>query len=142
MLFFCVVFGSLIFTGHAQQVTGYGQKVNRNDQTSFSLERAINLKETSTTETILIKVEKNTIRFELDVISRVNEGKLIIEIYSPDGKKQGSFLVETQLESTMQEVANGKIKKALLQPTPGDWKVKILPEKVSGQVKIEAKTLL
>ncbi|PID93646.1 MAG: hypothetical protein CSA95_06970 [Bacteroidetes bacterium] len=102
----------------------------------------ISLHEDSKTEEILIVNEASVIRFELTIDAFENAGKLTIELYDPDHVKQGNFTIEKQLSEKKREEVKGHLRKSIVEPKPGEWRIKIIPEKSNGQIKILTKTLI
>ena len=112
------------------------------DFTDFVLERSIVLNENSKTEEVLVEVQEKTISMKLEIRGRVKAGKLSIQIFNADGDKEGEFSVGNQTKTSEREEANGRITKAVLEPKPGNWKIKIVPEKVDGIVDIRVGSTL
>lgn len=103
----------------------------------LSTNRNIEFKEDSETEEVSIAIDKKTNDFTLEIKSRVTRGSVTIEIYQPNGEMLGHFSVATQL-SSKNEIVNGNYVKTLIGPQPGDWKIKIIPSKASGQIAIQS----
>lgn len=72
----------------------------------------------------------------------VTSGKLTIEIYDSNEKKQGTFSVGTQLNIENSERAQGNINKSLIDPQAGNWKVKIIPINAKGMIQINTASFL
>lgn len=117
-----------------------GQSNETTQETGFEFERNIRLEKHSKEETITLSIVKDTKAMELKITSLVFAGKLTIEIYDSNNKKQGRFSVGTQLNIKDAETAKGKITKSLIEPEVGDWKIKIIPENADGQIKIQTMT--
>lgn len=110
---------------------------DKNSQTQVDLQRAIKLDKDSKTEEVTITIKPNTQRFQIVISSLVSNGKLTIELYDPKGTKQGNFTVGTQLTSSKQEKVQGNIRKSLKEPQAGQWKVKIIPDGATGDIRIQ-----
>lgn len=129
----CVFFVSLSTMGQNQKTDDTSVKKS---ETKVDLQRTIRLEKNSKSEEIIIEIKQETKRFELFIQSTVNNGKLTIEVYDPNDTRQGNFTVGTQLNSEKKEVANGNIRKSLVEPQAGKWKVKIFPVEASGNINI------
>lgn len=117
--------------------------------TELDLKRSISLSGDSETEEIEIKVEE-TVLLNINIKSNVKVGGLTIEIYDPNGEKQGNFSVGSQLnlnKSSMEskdkksknEEVSGQIEKKIKEPVNGNWIIKIIPNKAEGTVLIRSK---
>ncbi|UII22314.1 hypothetical protein [Fulvivirga ligni] len=104
---------------------------------TLSTSRGIEFKDDSKVEEVAITIDKETNDFTLEIKSRVTRGSVTIEIYQPDGDILGHFSVATQI-SSKSEIVNGNYVKTLLSPQEGDWKIKIIPNKASGEIAIES----
>jgi len=110
--------------------------------TEFKFQRNIQLEDCKENEEIIISISKNTKEFKLMINTTVSEGKVTVEIYDSNKKKQGTFSVGNQLNIQNSEIATGTINKALLEPQEGDWKVKIISTKAKGIITINTLSLL
>ncbi len=108
----------------------------KNSQTSVDMARTIRLEDDSNAEDIFIEIKEKTQKLQLEISCSVKGGKLTIELYDPNGIKQGNFTIETQLKSEKEEKVNGNISKSIIEPQFGKWWVKIIPIEVTGDVKI------
>tara|TARA_B100000780_G_C21062545_1_gene427151 strand:- start:464 stop:892 length:429 start_codon:yes stop_codon:yes gene_type:complete len=107
-----------------------------NQATEFKFQRNIQLEDCKKNEEITISIAENTKEFKLMIDTSVSEGKVILEIYDSNAKKQGVFSVGTQMNVQNSELAKGTINKALLEPQAGNWKVKIISTKAKGIITI------
>jgi hypothetical protein len=127
-------------------MTTYGQSQGKNtsvsnsSETLLDLHRSVFLENDSDPKEVIITIAENTVRFDLMINSSVSKGRLEIEFYSPDNKKQGNFTVGTQLNSSKRETVNGSIRKSLKEPKAGDWKIKIIPKDATGEIGIQSRT--
>ncbi|MCP4761503.1 MAG: hypothetical protein GY870_06960 [archaeon] len=123
-------------------LTAFGQNQEKNISTPEKIEtkvdlvRTIRLEKDSKTEEVFIEIKEKTKGFQLMINSSVSNGQLTIELYDPNEIKQGNFTIGTQLESEKKEQVNGNIRKSIIEPQFGKWKVKIIPKDVTGNVKI------
>tara|TARA_R110002096_G_scaffold392235_1_gene587182 strand:- start:1362 stop:1793 length:432 start_codon:yes stop_codon:yes gene_type:complete len=124
-------------TTFAQKQNKETNKTEINQSTSFNFQRIIQLDEHKKNEDIIIGIEKQTEKFELMIETSVSSGKLTIEIYDSNEKKQGTFSVGTQLNIQNFEYAHGKINKSLIEPKAGNWKIKIIPINAIGSIQIK-----
>ena len=106
------------------------------DATAFTFQRIIQLEDSKKNETIIISIAEDTKEFKLQIDSSVSFGKVSIEIFDANGKKQGTFSVGTQLNNENAELASGTIHKSLLEPDEGDWIVKITSQNAKGIINI------
>lgn len=120
--------------------------------TELNLKRSISLSGDSETEEIEIKVEDETLNLNISIRSTVKVGGLTIEIYDPNGVRQGNFSVGSQLNlkrhsserkdnKSKNEVVNGQIEKLVKEPIVGNWIIKIIPSKAEGSVSILSKQI-
>lgn len=131
--FLCAFFVSIQAFAQTPNENG---SINEDSFTKSDLSRKIMLENDSKTAEILIDIKDNIQRFELWISSSINNGKLTIEVYDPNGTKQGYYSVGNQLNSEFEEEANGSIRKSLFEPQPGNWKVKIMPQEATGTIRI------
>ena len=110
--------------------------LNYAQDTKFDLSRSIRFSGNTSTENITVKVKPDTEELHLSVKGRVRQGKLIIEIYDPNGVKQGYFAIESQVENAEGKTENvdGSIMKTIKLPVQGDWIVKIITKNAYGDV--------
>lgn len=118
------------------------QVIEPKSNTEFKFEREIQLEEHTKIETISFNVSEQTAHLKLNVRSIINSGKLIIEIYDSNDKKQGTFSVGNQLNSKLKELAKGNITKSLKEPEVGVWKIKLIPTNATGQVRVDVRSLI
>ena len=126
----------------AQAGTGLPQT----DRTTFNLSRRISLDQESEKYEILLPVSGPINSFSIKISSEIFNGKLTIEIYDPNGEKQGNYSVDNQtsnrpdksVKSNTKEVVSGRISKLIEYPINGVWKVLIIPTNATGQILIES----
>jgi hypothetical protein len=119
------------------------------DRTTFNLSRRLSLNDESEKKEILIPVTGRIVSFIIRISSEIFGGELTVEIYDPNGEKQGNYSVDSQISlkpnkneknskpSTVEIVA-GKIEKTIEYPTSGNWKVLIIPKNAKGDLIIES----
>ncbi len=113
----------------------------------FNLDRKINLKNQDSVEkNIKINVSEGTINVYLGIECKVSMGNVTIEIFDPNGVKNGNFSIESQIEEELpiraeyyNEIVEGQIEQRLESPIKGTWVIKITPEKATGNVHIKTK---
>ena len=126
-LFTCLTLFLLLST------TVVGQQCN-----GITLNRNIELDGSSDTEEIKVEVSKDTTTLFIGINSTIQSGQLTIELYDPKGNKHGNFSVESQLKSNKSRTESvcGQMQKQIKDPVKGDWIVKLIPNKVIGNVSI------
>lgn len=147
-----IIFFSVLFI-----ITNY--TFGQGNENYFDINRNITLNGMEKTKEIILKVNPETkgIRFNIDCYLSVNE--LSIEIVDPNGKKVGSFSIESQIKSNDEktvsnediynvlissnqeysESVNGKINK-LVRSIPGKWKIVIKPTNpVNAKIQISTR---
>ena len=122
-------------------ITSFAQTENK-QATEFKFQRKIQLENCKNNEEIIISIAEQTKEFKLMIDTSVSEGKVTVEIYDSNEKKQGTFSVGTQLDIQNSEFAKGTINKALLEPEDGNWKVKIISSNAKGIIQINTLTVL
>ena len=84
--------------------------------------------------------KKNTLFFNIN--GSISSGNMIIEIFNPNGKKEGELSLEHRKKSTSQtgvkysDNTSGSLNKTINSPEIGDWLVKITAEKAESNVNI------
>lgn len=123
-----LAYGSAFAQQHAKR--------SPDDLTRVNFERTIQLENDSKAEDVILEIEAGTELFDLMIECSLVAGKLVIEVFDPDGVKQGNFSAATQLDSEKQERVQGRFMKTLNDPMPGNWKVKIVPTSARGSIKM------
>ena len=95
----------------------------------------VNLKGESKTEEIVVRVKKKIPVMFLIINGVVKSGNIIVEIFDPNGMKQGSFSIEND-DKNNGEVVNSSMNKSLKAPIKGKWKVKINSVNAHGNINI------
>lgn len=124
------------------------------DNTDFSLNRNLILKSESQEQKITVAISEIYSSLKLSINAMIQEGELTIEIYDPNGEKQGNFSIGCQLgtpkinkneiqservsDSGTKEMVQGRITRTIAKPLKGNWIVKIIPKSASGQVQISS----
>ena len=84
--------------------------------------------------------EMNSLFFNID--ADINSGSVLIEIFNPNGKKEGELSLEHHRESTPKTATkfpshtSSSLNKTINTPEIGDWLIKITPEKSNGNINI------
>lgn len=118
------------------QVSGSASRMQ--ESSSYKVNRRIRFLGNSEVEEITMDVPPETIRFSLDIMGNIIEGKFVVEIIDPDGNKKGNFSLSTQLTSGANEEVNGHFEKYLNDPQSGTWIIKITPTKANGEIQIRS----
>ncbi len=134
-LFTCL-FVFISFCTQAQQnsQSSYKYRTGQHQCNSTSSVRTIELDKSSNKKDIKIDVTDNAKAMSVAVNSTINSGLLTIEIYDPNGDKKGHFSIEAAGDKT--ELVSGQMQKHFETPMKGDWVVKLIPKKVSGDISI------
>jgi len=111
-------------------------KIRVPSESNLLLERQIRLKDHNQKETITVEVENDIYKINFNVQTRLVGGKMKIDIYNPDGEREGTFSVSTQLSETVSEVAMGQLNKEIFEPQPGIWKIVIDPKKANAEISL------
>lgn len=72
----------------------------------------------------------------MNIESHINEGELTIELYDPQGEKQGNFTIGSPTFSSRESV-RGSLSKRIVNPIKGEWVVKFIPKNASGTIEID-----
>lgn len=73
------------------------------------------------------------------------EGELTIELYDPQGEKQGNFTVgsptfsgkKDESKVPPRESVRGSLSKKIANPIKGEWIVKLIPKNSTGSIEID-----
>ncbi|MEM5564477.1 hypothetical protein WNY78_05160 [Psychroserpens sp. AS72] len=119
------------------------------ETSTFDLKRSIKLTpEDIEAQNIKLSVYEKTSFVGLNISCKVILGNLKVEIYDPNGNKQGEFAVESQILDKSngtkdnfyeKETVEGQIEKFLKNPMRGDWIVKLIPIKTYAEVEINSR---
>lgn len=115
------------------------QNQNRNTNngvTEVRLSHSLELENDSRKDEVSVSIPEGTIDMELKVYCEISSGKLVIELYDPQGKKEANFSLIAQKRSGQKAKAFGNISKKLREPQSGEWILKIMPENVTGDIDI------
>lgn len=92
-------------------------------------------------KSVKIKVTKmNSLFFNID--GDINSGNVLIEIFNPNGKKEGELSLVHHQEAVPKTITkfssntSGSLNKTINAPEIGTWLVKITPEKSNGNINI------
>lgn len=141
-VFYLTTLLALIFTAPTMlKGQSKNESVQIQSSTEVELRRSLTFEKDSKNEDISISINKKILRLDLLVGAKVDEGKIIVEIYSPSGKKEWDITVGNQTNSNKNEVVYGTIKKMLIEPEAGDWIVKLKPENATATIDIRTKSV-
>jgi hypothetical protein len=76
----------------------------------------------------------------MNIESHIIQGELTIELYDPQGEKQGNFTIGSPTFSSKESV-RGSLSKRITNPAKGDWIVKFIPKNASGAIEIDCTQL-
>jgi hypothetical protein len=128
--------------------TAFGQQnqnsnTNRNsnsngDDTRVEVEQMLELENDSREDEVVLSIPENTREMQIKVYGQISNGRLVVELYDPNGKKEGTFSLSTKGKPGKNAQATGNLTKSLRDPEAGDWIVKILPANVTGDIGIRS----
>ncbi len=97
----------------------------------------VDLEAESGKKEVIINVEEEIPVLYININGGIKTGNVKVEIFDPEGKKQGSFYIEnTDINS--KDAVNGSLNKNINMPLTGNWKVMINSEKASGHIFISS----
>ena len=111
---------------------------SKQDATSISLRHSLELENDSRKDEITLSIPEGTVDMDLRVFCEITSGTLDIELYDPQDKKEANFSLTAQKRTQQKAEAYGNISKQLRDPHPGEWKLKIIPANVTGEINITA----
>jgi len=112
---------------------------------SLNLHHSLSLNEKSIEQSIKVDVAGDVEKLKIDIRCSLDQGEVIIELYDPEGKRQGKFTLgsKTKTGNTVSadgkadvEREDGKLEKIVTNPVNGNWVIKITPTKTKAQVSI------
>ena len=114
---------------------------------TINLSKAIQMENSSETEEFKVDVSEDVSSIMIGVSSTIKTGKLKVEIYDPNNKKQGHFSVEgderlagnlgrSENVGNVKEMVCGTLHKEIKSPQKGKWLVRLIPDDVTGDVNI------
>lgn len=136
----------------------FASQLLSSQNTRFDLNRTIILgnsekfESNSEIRNVILKVDKKTAAFSLNIACKVQLGILTVEIYDPNGEKQGEFSIESHRKSKMSingskvsifrnpksENVEGNISKQINEPVKGNWIVKLIPKGAIADINIQS----
>jgi len=112
-------------------------------QTDSDLNRTIELNGSTDQKTITITVEPGTVHLDIKIRSILEEGQLRVEIYDPNGEKQGTLSATSDPSSdSVREKVEGRLNKIAKDPMPGEWTVRLQYMDAHGRVQLMSKLRL
>lgn len=84
---------------------------------------------------------KNVATMKIFVRSKLQKGKVTIQILDPNGEEEGIFsvvslIIEDDSSGKTEETVHGEIRKELKKPSIGEWQIKIEAIEATGAVDI------
>lgn len=104
---------------------------------NIQLSRILSLEGESEIKEINIDVSEKTTHLEFRVQAIIESGELTIEIMDPKNRKRWDISVGSQASDYADEYVRGNIQKSINEPEAGLWVVKIIPKKVTCEIKID-----
>lgn len=111
----------------------------------LNLQHSLKLNEKSVEQSIKVDVAGDVESLKIDIRCSLEKGEVIIELYDPEGKRQGKFTLGSKTNIGSQADADGKndvqredgkLEKIVSNPVNGNWVIKITPTKTKAQVSI------
>lgn len=109
--------------------------IGQTKQKKFNTETGIYFNGQSELTEIKIPIVPLT-NLNIIIESHINEGELTIELYDPQGEKQGNFTIGSPTFASKESV-RGSISKKVANPSKGEWIVKLIPKNASGALEIQ-----
>ncbi len=108
----------------------YEQKLD----TNISLDKEAEVKE------IPLELEREVHALFWNVSSGISSGIISIELYDPNGVKQGDFSLNgpSRTRDRPHKDVHGSMNKQFKKPLTGQWKIRIIPRDAKGFVSIKA----
>ena len=75
-------------------------------------------------------------QFNFDIRSKIKDGTLTINIYTPDGEKDHCIVLDASIGHS---TAKGSISESLDNPFAGTWVVEVISDRALGDLRINAK---
>jgi len=130
-------------TAFGQQNQNRNSNTNRNsttndDDTRVEVEQTLELEDDSRKDEVILNIPENTREMQIKVYGRISSGRLVIELYDPNGKKEGTFSLSTRGNPGKSSQATGNLTKSLRDPEGGDWVIMIVPGNVTGHIAIHS----
>jgi hypothetical protein len=109
------------------------------NQKRLNIETAISFNDQSETTDLKFPVSQVT-NLNMAIGTRTNQGELTIELYDPQGEKQGNFTIGSPAFSSKEPVT-GTLEKKITNPRKGEWIVRFIPKNASGSVEVHCTQL-
>jgi len=112
---------------------------------SLNLHHSLSLNEKSVEQNIKVDVAGDVEKLKIDIRCSLDQGEVIVELYDPEGKRQGKFTLGSKTKTSNTASADekadvereeGKLEKVVTNPVNGNWVIKITPTKTKAQVSI------
>jgi len=109
------------------------------NQKRLNIETAVSFNDQSETTDLKFPVSQMT-TLNMSIGTRTNQGELTIELYDPQGEKQGNFTIGSPTFSSKEPVT-GALEKEITNPKKGEWIVRFIPKNASGSVEVNCTQL-
>lgn len=110
------------------------------DQQKVQKTKMIHFTNESVKTEVKLNLKETISYFEIKIECRLDQGQASIEIIDPNGKVKGKYSIKTESSiskgknTKITERANGSIIKRFSNPSKGNWQVKLVPERATGNV--------
>jgi hypothetical protein len=110
----------------------------------LNTQNSLFLNEKSVEQSITVEVTGAVEYLEIVIRCSLTKGEVIVELFDPEGKRQGKFTVgskenmgtpngEKEQNETRED---GKLEKIVMNPVNGIWKIKITPTKTKASIDV------
>lgn len=117
-------------------------------ENALNLRSSLTLNENSTAQTVKVEVVGEVENLKIEILCSLEKGEVIIELFDPEGKRQGKFTLgsktnvgesqQTDGKSDSKNMEDGKLEKLVANPVNGDWLIKITPTKTKARLSIRS----
>ena len=111
------------------------------------LRHSITINEKSLAQTTKVEIAGEVEKLKIEVMCSLEKGEVIIELFDPEGKRQGKFTLGSKTNLGNQTgdtnkdgmyMEDGKLEKLVTNPVNGDWIIKITPTKASARLSVRS----
>jgi len=134
-----IIIATLVFALNGFSVFGQDNALN--------LRHSITFNEKSLAQTTKVEVAGEVENLKIEVLCSLEKGEVIIELFDPEGKRQGKFTLGSktnlgdqtgEANKSSKYMEDGKLEKLVTNPVNGDWLIKITPTKASARLSIRS----
>ncbi len=141
-LYFIICFFLMSFTSFSQnqqkKILSSKKSSSEKSISRLRLQETHKIDEKSKTEEkVFININEKKQNLHLMISGELSQGEMTIEIYDPKGIKRGNFTVGSP-DKTHKVFVKGNFAKTIHDPQQGKWKIKTIPKKAKGTVKMQS----